>query len=166
MAREQALSIPVSLRRLVRASREPEPVFASYDVVLSPVLSTPAPLIGELGPDDLWFDIFVMEQAITDPAAAADSVAQLSTIEQGNSLALVLYWVHMMRDLGQPSATIRSTGPSAQAFELDGTVTLVARNVGAEPVEAVFVDQSGTEVARVTVPPRSTLTQPCEACGS
>ena len=122
--------------------------------------------LGELGPDDLWFDIFVMEQAITDPAAAADSVAQLSTIEQGNSLALVLYWVHMMRDLGQPSATVRSTGPSAQAFELDGTVTLVARNVGAEPMEAVFVDQSGTEVARVTVPPRSTLTQPCEACGS
>ncbi len=51
MAREQALGIPVSLRRLVRASRQPEAVYASYDVVLSPVLSTPAPLIGELGPD-------------------------------------------------------------------------------------------------------------------
>jgi amidase len=51
MARQQALRIPGSLRRLVRASREPEPVYATYDAVLSPVLSTPAPLIGELGPE-------------------------------------------------------------------------------------------------------------------
>ena len=51
MAQEQALRIPASLRRLVRASREPEPVYATYDAILSPVLATPAPLIGELGPD-------------------------------------------------------------------------------------------------------------------
>ena len=50
MARQQAVRIPGSLRRLVRASREPEPVYATYDALLSPVLSTPPPLIGELGP--------------------------------------------------------------------------------------------------------------------
>lgn len=51
MAQQQALRIPGSLRRLKRASQEPEQVYASYDAVLSPVLSTPAPPIGELGPD-------------------------------------------------------------------------------------------------------------------
>lgn len=50
MARQQAVRIPGSLRRLVRASREPEPVYATYDALLSPVLSTPPPVIGELGP--------------------------------------------------------------------------------------------------------------------
>ena len=50
MARQQAVRIPGSLRRLVRASREPEPVYATYDALLSPVLSTPPPYIGELGP--------------------------------------------------------------------------------------------------------------------
>lgn len=57
------------------------------------------------------------------------------------------------------------TASFTQAFELDGTVTLVARNLGAEPMEAVFVDASGAEVARLTVPPRSTVTQACDACG-
>ena len=55
MAQQQALRIPISVRRLARASREPEPVYAggvgTYDALVSPVLSTPAPLIGELGPD-------------------------------------------------------------------------------------------------------------------
>jgi amidase len=50
MARQQAVRIPGSLRRLVRVSREPEPIYASYDALLSPVLSTPPPFIGELGP--------------------------------------------------------------------------------------------------------------------
>ena len=50
MARQQAMRIPGSMRRLVRASREPEPVYATYDALLSPVLSTPPPVIGELGP--------------------------------------------------------------------------------------------------------------------
>jgi amidase len=51
MAQEQALRIPASLRRLVRASREPEAIYGEVDALVSPVLSTPAPLIGELGPD-------------------------------------------------------------------------------------------------------------------
>lgn len=51
MAGQQALRIPGSLRRLARAAREPEPVYATYDALLSPVLATPPPVIGELGPD-------------------------------------------------------------------------------------------------------------------
>jgi len=50
MAQEHAMSIPASLRRLARAAREPEPVYDTYDALLSPVLSSPAPPIGELGP--------------------------------------------------------------------------------------------------------------------
>ena len=51
MAGEQAVRIPASIRRLVRAAGEPERVYSTYDALISPVLSTPAPLIGELGPD-------------------------------------------------------------------------------------------------------------------
>jgi amidase len=51
MAQQQALRLPGSLRRLVRVSKEPEAVYATYDALVSPVLSTPAPLIGELGPE-------------------------------------------------------------------------------------------------------------------
>ncbi|MFM8530271.1 MAG: amidase, partial [Ilumatobacteraceae bacterium] len=48
---QQAVKTPLSMRRLVRASREPEAAYASVDVVISPVVSHPAPPIGYLGPD-------------------------------------------------------------------------------------------------------------------
>ncbi|MFM7210551.1 MAG: amidase [Actinomycetota bacterium] len=48
---QQAVKTPLSMRRLVRASREPEPVYQEVDVVVSPVVSHPAPPIGYLGPD-------------------------------------------------------------------------------------------------------------------
>ncbi|MFM7598549.1 MAG: amidase [Actinomycetota bacterium] len=48
---QQAVKTPLSMRRLVRASREPEPVYQDVDVVVSPVVSHPAPPIGYLGPD-------------------------------------------------------------------------------------------------------------------
>lgn len=51
MAGQQALRIPASLRRLARAAKEPQAAFAAYDALISPVLTTPAPLIGELGPE-------------------------------------------------------------------------------------------------------------------
>lgn len=51
MAQQQALRIPASLRRLVRVSRQREAVYDAYDAVVSPVLSSPALSIGELGPD-------------------------------------------------------------------------------------------------------------------
>lgn len=62
MAQQQALRIPGSVRRLVRASRAPEAAYGmpadgssdprgGYDALLSPVLATPAPPIGELGPE-------------------------------------------------------------------------------------------------------------------
>lgn len=48
---QQAVKTPLSMRRLVRASREPEPVYQDVDVVVSPVVSHPAPPIGYLSPD-------------------------------------------------------------------------------------------------------------------
>jgi len=48
---QQAVKTPLSMRRLVRASREPEPVYQDVDIVVSPVVSHPAPPIGYLGPD-------------------------------------------------------------------------------------------------------------------
>lgn len=51
MCLQQAERVPWSLRRLVRASREPEAIYDQVDVVISPVVSHPAPPIGYLGPD-------------------------------------------------------------------------------------------------------------------
>jgi amidase len=48
---EQAERVPASLRRLRRLSALPEPIYESVDVVVSPVVGHPAPLIGYLGPD-------------------------------------------------------------------------------------------------------------------
>lgn len=49
--RQQALRVPGSIRRLKRVSVEPEAIYDDVDAVLSPVLSTPAPLLGEFGPE-------------------------------------------------------------------------------------------------------------------
>ncbi len=48
---QQAARVPASLRRLVRASREPEAVYQDLDVLISPTVSHPAPQLGLLGPD-------------------------------------------------------------------------------------------------------------------
>ena len=51
MFRQQVERLPLSLLRLRKAAQGPETFFDSYDVLLSPVLGTPAPPIGYLGPD-------------------------------------------------------------------------------------------------------------------
>jgi amidase len=49
--REIAPGVPAALRRLRRFDAEYDSWFNSYDVLLSPVLGSPAPLLGDLGPD-------------------------------------------------------------------------------------------------------------------
>lgn len=51
MCVQQAARVPWSVRRLARVSREPERIYEQVDVVVSPVVSHPAPPIGYLGPD-------------------------------------------------------------------------------------------------------------------
>ena len=46
---QQMVRVPLSVRRLVKASREPS--YAHQDIVVSPVVGHPAPLLGQLGPD-------------------------------------------------------------------------------------------------------------------
>lgn len=48
---QQAERVPPTLRRLRRLAQEPEPIYESVDVVVSPVLGHPAPPLGYLGPD-------------------------------------------------------------------------------------------------------------------
>jgi amidase len=48
---QQLERVPGALRRLKVSAQAPVPLADAYDVVLSPVLSHPAPRIGELGPD-------------------------------------------------------------------------------------------------------------------
>ncbi len=51
LAREQAVLVPGSLRRLRQLARAHEDAFADYDIVLSPVLGHAPPPIGHLGPE-------------------------------------------------------------------------------------------------------------------
>ena len=48
---QQAPRVPGSIRRLRRVAVESEAIYARFDVVVSPVVSHPAPPIGYLGPD-------------------------------------------------------------------------------------------------------------------
>lgn len=48
---QQAARVPGSIRRLKRMATEPEAIYERFDVVVSPVVSHPAPPIGYLGPD-------------------------------------------------------------------------------------------------------------------
>lgn len=48
---QQAARVPGSIRRLKRVAAEPEEIYERFDVVVSPVVSHPAPPIGRLGPD-------------------------------------------------------------------------------------------------------------------
>ena len=51
MFMQQAERVPLSIRRLVRASKEPDPALAGVDAVISPVVAHPAPRLGLLGPE-------------------------------------------------------------------------------------------------------------------
>ncbi|MFM9135183.1 MAG: amidase [bacterium] len=51
MFTQQMMRVPVSVRRLMRAAREPDASYAQQDVVVSPVVGHAAPRLGELGPD-------------------------------------------------------------------------------------------------------------------
>jgi amidase len=51
VAREQAMLLPGTLRRLRALARDHETVYVDCDVVLSPVLAHEPPLLGYLGPD-------------------------------------------------------------------------------------------------------------------
>lgn len=55
----QAERVPLSMRRLVRASRQPASPYASFDALVSPVVGHPAPRIGALGPDVPFHDQMV-----------------------------------------------------------------------------------------------------------
>ena len=48
---QQAERVPLSMRRLTKASREPDPTLAGVDAVISPVVAHPAPPLGSLGPE-------------------------------------------------------------------------------------------------------------------
>lgn len=48
---QQAERVPGSIRRLKRVAAEPEGIYEHFDVVVSPVVSHPAPPIGYLGPE-------------------------------------------------------------------------------------------------------------------
>ena len=48
---QQAERVPLSMRRLTKASREPDPTLQGVDAVISPVVAHPAPPLGSLGPE-------------------------------------------------------------------------------------------------------------------
>lgn len=80
---QQAERVPLSVRRLVKASREPESVYDGYDVMLSPVVGHPAPPIGMLGPDVAFRDQMVRLLRFT-------SFTPLQNVSGGPAISLPL----------------------------------------------------------------------------
>lgn len=85
---QQAPRVPGSIRRLRRVAVESEAIYARFDVVVSPVVSHPAPPIGYLGPDVpvhdqlvriLQFASFTALQNVT--GAPAISLPMARTVE-------------------------------------------------------------------------------------
>ena len=104
----------------------------------------------------LWPDLFAMEEAIADPPAAARILERAPVIESGNSRTLLRYWILALARLGPPTAEVRATSAAGLAFRS----SLVARNVGPEPIDVEFVDRDGSTVASMPVPPGSTVIRP------
>ncbi|CAA9216081.1 MAG: GH81 [uncultured Acidimicrobiales bacterium] len=101
----------------------------------------------------LWPDLFLMEEAIADPAAAARGLDFGPPIEAGNSRTLLRYWVLALGQLGGRASDVRATDAGGMAFD----TALVARNVGRRPLAVGFVDRDGDTVATLDVPPGGTV---------
>ena len=85
---QQMVRVPLSIRRLVRATREPDASYAQQDVVVSPVVGHPAPRLGELGPNVpfreqmvrlLRFSSFTPLQNVTGAPAISLPLARTSS---------------------------------------------------------------------------------------
>ncbi len=91
---------------------------------------------------NLWHDVMWQYLAFTDPDKALnlyDSYPNRN-LKFGVSDAQTYYWLHSMKVLGAPDATITADHPLAVAFEGQGSPVYVAQNYGNSPITVNFSD--------------------------
>ena len=91
---------------------------------------------------NLWHDIMWQYLAFTDPDKALnlyDSYPNRN-LKFGVSDAQTYHWLHSMKVLGAPDATITADHPLAVAFKGQGSPVYVAQNYGSQPLTVTFSD--------------------------
>lgn len=91
---------------------------------------------------NLWHDIMWQYLAFIDPDKAIglyDSYPNRD-LKFGVSDAQTYHWLHSMKVLGQPDASITSDHPLAVAFKGDGSPVYVGQNYGSSPLTVTFSD--------------------------
>ncbi|HEX4015932.1 MAG TPA: glycosyl hydrolase [Frankiaceae bacterium] len=96
-----------------------------------------------------WPDLFLMDDALADPAAALAKFTPDLSIEGGNSRAFTLYWLLALNNLGRPRADIFASDPYGFAFGNDGALRLAAINPTGHPVTVTWRTRDGNVVGAV-----------------
>ena len=105
-----------------------------------------------------WPDIFLMDDALADPAAALAKLTTNLSIEGGNSRAFTLYWLLTLNNLGRPRSDIFASAPYGFAFGDDGSLRLAAVNPTGSPITVAWRTRDGHEVGSVQLAPGAAQT--------
>jgi endo-1,3(4)-beta-glucanase len=99
------------------------------------------------GPE--WPDLFLMDDALADPAGALAKFTPSVPIEGGNSRAFTLYWLLALNNLGRPRADIFASSPYGFAFGNDGALHLAAINPTSSSITVTWRTKQGDVVGSV-----------------
>ncbi len=99
------------------------------------------------GPE--WPDLFLMDDALADPAGALAKFTPSVPIEGGNSRSFTLYWLLTLNNLGRPRADIFASSPYGFAFGNDGALHLAAVNPTGSPLTVTWRTKQGDVVGSV-----------------
>jgi endo-1,3(4)-beta-glucanase len=105
-----------------------------------------------------WPDIFLMDDALADPAGALAKLTPSLSIEGGNSRAFTLYWLLTLNNLGRPRSDIFASTPYGFAFGKDGSLRLAAVNPTGSPITVTWHARDGHEVGSVRLAPGAAQT--------
>jgi endoglucanase Acf2 len=98
-----------------------------------------------------WPDLFLMDDALADPAGALAKFTPTLSIEGGNSRAFTLYWLLTLNELGRPRPDVFASTPYGFAFGNDGSLRLAAINPTSAPLTVTWRTKAGTKVGSVTL---------------
>jgi endoglucanase Acf2 len=110
------------------------------------------------GTPPVWPDLFLMDDALADPAGALARLTPSLPIEAGNSRAFTRYWLLALNTLGRPRSDIYASSPYGFAFGDDGALHLAAVNPTASPISVTWRAKDGHEVGSVRVLPGAATT--------
>ncbi len=114
--------------------------------------------VEQSGGTPVWPDLFLMDDALADPAGALARLTPSLPIEGGNSRSFTLYWLLTLNALGHPRADIFASSPYGFAFGDDGALHLAAINPTASPIAVTWRTKNGHKVGSVRLAPGTAST--------